>query len=68
MKEVFKMEKKFYVHKGVGQKSGKPYTALVLDLGYRCIWLSYSASDCAEALGISVAEIYSMENGIYPIF
>lgn len=61
------MTKKFYVRKGIGQKSQRPYTALCLDLGYRVMWLSYSCNDCAEALGISVAELMALNDGIYPI-
>lgn len=61
------MQKQFYVRKGIGKTSNKAYTAICLDLGYRTMWLSYKATDCAEALGVSVAELYAMDDGIYPI-
>ena len=40
-------------------KNGKPYTALVMDLGYRQAFLSFDRDLCAELLGVSVLDLMS---------
>lgn len=62
------MNKKLIVKKDIGKTSGKEYVALVLDFGYRKEYLRATPQLCAEALGISVPELYALENGEYPVF
>lgn len=62
------MKKKLIVKKGIGKTSGKPYSMLILDLGYRTINLSFDITVCAEALGITPLELYEMEDGNYVVF
>lgn len=52
--------KKIYVVKTTG-KSGKDYFKCEVDFGYRIATLTFNASDCAELLGISMAELFAME-------
>ena len=40
---------------GVSKKTGKNYVALVYDLGYRTIFISFGLRDVAEIVGISPA-------------
>ena len=66
------MEKKcceLYVQKDVSKK-GAEYCALVLDLGYRKVFLSSRENAyvlCSEILGYTVSEFISLPNGIYPV-
>lgn len=60
--------KKLIVKKGIGKTSGKAYSMLILDLGYRTINLSFDITVCAEALGVTPAELFTMENGDYVVF
>lgn len=62
------MKKRLIVKKGIGKTSGKAYAMLVLDVGYRQINLSFDITICAEALGITPAELYQMEDGNYVVF
>ena len=58
-----------YVQKDVSKK-GVDYCALVLDLGYRKVFLSTRDNGytfCSEILGYSVSEFISLPNGIYPV-
>lgn len=52
-------------------KTGKPYFALVANLGYRQAVLTFDTSLIAELLGVSVAELYTLEcihdNVIYDV-
>lgn len=52
--------KKIYVVKTTG-KSGKDYFKCEVDFGYRTAPLTFNASDCAELLGFSMAQLYAME-------
>lgn len=54
---------KFYVVKEISKKSGKPYTALQLDLGYRKVAISFDIVVISEVSGLSFQEIYALENG-----
>lgn len=63
------MKTKLFIRKAIS-KSGKPYTALILDLGYRQIFLSSkdnTAQLCAEILGVSVQEFMMMKDGDYDV-
>lgn len=55
------------VKKDIGKTSGKEYIALVLDFGYRIEFLRATSQLCAEVLGISVSELYVLENGEYDV-
>lgn len=59
---------KLVVKKGVS-KSGNNYCSLVLDLGYRQIFLSSMRDNssvlCAELLGISVQDLLLKPDGNY---
>ena len=52
--------KKIYVTRN-NSKNGKPYFALVVNLGYRQAVLSFDTSLIAEILDISVAELYTLD-------
>lgn len=54
---------KFYVVKSVSKKSGKEYTALQLDLGYRQVLVSFDLVVISEVSGMSFQDIYALENG-----
>lgn len=54
---------KFYVVKNMSKKSGKEYTALALDLGYRQVLISFDLVVISEVSGLSFSEIYALENG-----
>lgn len=65
------MKPKFIVVKGFSEKKNVNYVSLVLDLGYRKIFLS-SRNDnmttlCAELLGIPVTEFLDKPNGNYEV-
>lgn len=62
------MKRKLIVKKDIGKNSGKEYVALVMDFGYRIEFLRATPQLCAEALGISVPELYALENGEYVVF
>lgn len=64
------MEKeiRLIVKKDIGKTSGKEYIALVLDFGYRIEFLRATPQLCAEVLGITVPELYALENGEYDVF
>lgn len=47
------------VVKRVG-KTGRPYCAVVVNVGYREIVLSWDSGICAEVLGISQYELYNI--------
>lgn len=51
-----KKELKVVVKNG---KNGKPYTALVMELGYRQAFLSFDRNLCAELLRVSVPDLMS---------
>ena len=53
---------KIYVEKRTSKKTGNPYVALTIDLGYRKAVLSYDYNLCAEVLKISVAQMYEELN------
>lgn len=59
-----KRELKVVVKNG---KNGKPYTALVMELGYRQAFLSFDRNLCAELLGISVPDLMSEVNVEYKV-
>lgn len=50
-------------------KAGKLYIALVCDLGYRIMYLSFKTAEIAELVGLRPMELYEktkgMENGDY---
>lgn len=48
-------------------KKGNKTFALVYELGYRQIYLSFVTSDIAEILGISVASLLDYEEGLYKV-
>lgn len=54
---------KFYLVKNVSKKSGKEYTALVLDLGYRQVFISFDLVVISEVSGLSFQEIYALSSG-----
>lgn len=58
-----KMYVKIWIKKGTERKM----TALVLDLGYRQVYLSFDASLCAELLKVSRAEFEELTIGEYGI-
>ena len=41
-------------------KTGRPYIAVVVNVGYREIVLSWDSGVCAEVLGISQYELYNL--------
>lgn len=41
-------------------KTGRPYTAVVVNVGYREIILTWDSGICAEVLGVSQYELYNM--------
>ena len=49
---------KIYVVKKILIKTGAPYVALIIDLGYRKAVLSYDYNLCAEVLKMSLAQMY----------
>ncbi len=53
---------KIYVEKRTSKKTGNPYVALTIDLGYREAVLSYDYNLCAEVLKMSVAQMYDELN------
>lgn len=64
------MKREFYVVVGTS-KAGNKYCSIVLDLGYRKMFLSSrgenNTSLCAEVLGVDVSTFLSYDEGIYPI-
>ena len=58
---------KLVVKKAISSKTGKPYSCLVLKMGYRDAVLSFDFNLCAEALRLSVTELFDLENGEYPV-
>lgn len=48
-------------------KNEKPYTALVMDLGYRQAFLSFDRNLCAELVGVSITELMSEVNVEYKV-
>lgn len=58
---------KLFVKKATSSKSGKVYFCLVLKMGYRDALLSFDYNLCAEALRVSVPELFDLENGEYPV-
>lgn len=64
------MKTKIFVRKSVS-KSGKPYVAIVLDIGYRDIFINSPRDNtthlAAELLGISVAELMTKSDGDYEV-
>lgn len=41
-------------------KEGKRYVALVNDLGYRLVYLTFKAGDISEMLNLSLKEFYDL--------
>lgn len=41
-------------------KTGRPYAAVVVNVGYRDIVLTWDSGVCAEVLGVSQYELYNM--------
>ena len=60
--------KKLIVKKDIGKTSGKPYVALVIDFGYRREFLPKNDHLCAELLGLSLPDLFALENGEYVVF
>lgn len=61
------MEKnKIYFKKALG-KSGRPYTCILVDLGYREIVLTFDSSVCAEILDLSARELAALPVGEWEI-
>lgn len=60
------LKEKLLVRVWISAKGKKSY-ALVYDLGYRLLYLSFSVSDIAEVLGISVAALLDYNEGIYRV-
>lgn len=54
---------KFYVICEKSKKTGKDYTALVVDLGYRILAITFDLLVISELSGLSFQEIYSMKLG-----
>ena len=52
---------KIYVEKRTSKKTG-PYVAMVIDFGYRKAVLSFDYNLCAEALNMTVAQMYDELN------
>lgn len=61
------MKKRLIVKKDNSKKTGNVYVALVMDFGYRREFLNSTPQLCAEMLGVSVAEIFGLENGEYVV-
>lgn len=53
---------KIYVELKTSKKTGNPYVALCLDLGYRKAMISYDYNLCAEVLKMSVGQMYQELN------
>lgn len=64
------MKREFYVVVGTS-KAGNKYCSIVLDLGYRKLFLSSRGDNnttlCAEVLGVDVSTFLDYDEGIYPI-
>lgn len=58
---------KLVVKKAVSSKTGKPYTCLVLKMGYRDAVLSFDFNLCAEALRMSISDLFDLPDGDYPV-
>lgn len=58
---------KLVVKKSLSAKTGKPYSCLVLKMGYRDAHLSFDFNLCAEALRISIPELFDLPDGEYPV-
>lgn len=54
---------KLYVVKNVGKKSGKEYTALCIDLGYRETLISFDNQLVAEISGMTFADLHALKVG-----
>lgn len=62
------MEKfELVVKKAISVKTGKPYTCFVLKMGYRDAVLSFDLNLCAEALRMSIPELFDLPDGEYPV-
>lgn len=48
---------KFFIEKRKGEKSGKEYVALYVDVGYREYALTFDTSICADILDVRQSEL-----------
>lgn len=48
-------------------KDNKLIRALIVDLGYRVIVLSYDVAVISEILRLSIAQVYELKPGVYDI-
>lgn len=55
------------VKKAISAKTGKSYSCLVLKMGYRNAYLSFDFNLCAEALRMSIPELFDLPDGEYPV-
>lgn len=60
------LKEKLLVRVWISAKGKKSY-ALVYDLGYRTLYLTFSVSDIAEVLGTSVATLLDYNEGFYKV-
>lgn len=64
------MKRDFYVAVGTS-KAGNKYISIILDLGYRKVFLSSRETNnivlCSEVLGVGIPELLELKEGIYPI-
>lgn len=58
---------KLILRKAISKKSNNPYVALMVDLGYVKKFLSFSANDIAEILGMSVIDLMNKPDGDYVV-
>lgn len=58
---------KLIVRKSISKKTNKPFAMLILDIGYRMAILSFDTSLCAEALGVSVKDLMTLDDGDYVV-
>lgn len=54
---------KFYVVKNLSKKTNKEYIALVVDLSYRVLPISFDNLVIAEVSGLSFSELYALKVG-----
>ena len=55
------------VKKAISAKTGKPYSCVVLKMGYRDAVLSFDYNLCAEALRMSIPDLFDLPDGEYPV-
>lgn len=54
---------KIYLIKRIGKKNGKSYIALICDVGYREVYLTFDRFAIADITGYSNEQFYGLKDG-----